>query len=299
MSSVPLSKALDVPERVTLELTNHCNLNCSFCPRQHMDYPLGFMDKNLFRSLVNDMAALGTRTLVPFFRGEPLLHPDCLELLAHAKSHALTIQLATNGLLLTEEMGCALVAMEVDFVSFSVDASNPKTYKERRKGGSFSRMLHGVDHLCKARIMAGKNLPRIQVSAVDLGMSTQEKEAFITFWKKKADQIRIYPQHSKNGRFGSLEASENMARQTCFKPFREMVIYWDGRAVICNHDWNRHVGLGDATTTELLEIWNNTNYHNIRCQQQRLQFPANSVCRTCSHWRQYSTDPTIIGELIT
>lgn len=102
------------------------------------------MDKDFFLSLVDDLAAFDTRTLTPFFRVPPLYSiPNCLELLAYAKFNALIVQLDTNVLLLTKEISHALVAMGVNFISFSVDANNLKTYKERRKEGSFARILKG------------------------------------------------------------------------------------------------------------------------------------------------------------
>ena len=297
MSNSQTIQALTVPERVTLELTNHCNLDCPFCPRQHMDYPLGFMEKKLFQRLVEELAQLGTRTLVPFFRGEPLLHKDCQELLAHAKGKGFVIQLATNGLLLTEEIGHAFVAMGIDFVSFSVDAIHQETYKERRRGGSFDKMIEGVNNLLQARKKAKTDLPRIQVSAVDTGMSPNEKEEFIAFWQQRADQIRIYPQHTKDGRFGSLEVPENCKRQPCLKTFKEMVVYWDGRIAICNHDWNRKQGpLVQQSTIQ--ELWTNDWYQELRRNQHELDFPADALCAPCGHWPQYCPEPKTVGEKV-
>ncbi len=284
------------PQRVTLELTNHCNLSCPFCPRQHMDYPLGFMDKQLFHRLVDELSTLGTSTLVPFFRGEPLLHRDCLALLDYAKTKGFIIQLATNGLLLTEEIGHAFVAMGIDFVSFSVDTTHPVTYKERRRGGSFAKMLQGVDHLRQAREKAGASLPRIQASAVDTGMAPEEKEEFITFWQQRVDQIRIYPQHSKDGRFGSLDSQQEHPRQPCLKPFKETIIYWDGRIAICNHDWNRTDGPQIGKTT-MQEVWASQWYNAIRQQQLLLDFLPQEPCGLCGHWPQYCSNPVRIGSM--
>ena len=296
MSTNALVQALSAPERVTLELTNHCNLNCPFCPRQHMDYPLGFMDSDLFRRLVDELAALGTTTLVPFFRGEPLLHRDCLVLLAYAKAKSFTIQLATNGQMLTEEIARSFVEMGIDFVSFSVDAIHPDTYRERRRGGTFAQMLKGVDSLLQARQAAGTQLPHIQVSAVDTGMGRQEKEDFVAYWQSRVDHIRIYPQHTKDGRFGSLDAPADHLRQPCLKPFKEMVVYWDGHLAICNHDWNRSDGQR-VTETTIQETWGNAWYADQRMRQRHLNFSTEELCAACGHWPQYCGTPRTVGEI--
>ena len=93
---------IEVPEfplRVTLELTNLCNYHCAMCPSRHQpDSVKGFMEPALFHRLVDEIAEHLPVTLVPFFRGETLLHPKAVELIAHAKSRGLgPVQLATNG----------------------------------------------------------------------------------------------------------------------------------------------------------------------------------------------------------
>ncbi len=288
---------LAVPERVTLELTNQCNLSCPVCPRHHMNYPTGDMDSKLFRHLTAEFANLGTTTLVPFFRGEPLLHRDCLALLAYAKDKGFTVQLATNGLLLTEAIARSFVEMGIDFVSFSVDAIQEETYAKHRKGGSFPRLLEAIDFLRTARAAARTALPHIQISAVDSGMSYHDKNAFTVFWQKRADRIRIYPQHTKDGRFGSLESQTKVPRKPCLKPFREMVVYWDGRLAICNHDWSSRAGLGKAGDSTLSSLWSSPAYVALRERHRCLALDDEETCAGCDHWLQYCAAPKLLGEI--
>ena len=48
-ASAPFSR------RITLELTNHCNLSCVFCPRRFMEKETGFMDVGLVRERMGQM----------------------------------------------------------------------------------------------------------------------------------------------------------------------------------------------------------------------------------------------------
>lgn len=60
----------------------------------------------------------------------------------------------------------------------------------------------------------------------------------------------MYPEHSSNGAFGSLKEKYNLPdinkRLPCKKVFTDMVIYWNGDAAVCNHDWGRkeYIGMG-------------------------------------------------------
>ena len=73
------------PDRITLELTNHCNLSCVFCPRKFMSKNQGNMEVSMAKRLLDEMADHLPVILVPFFRGEPLLHPRYAEIIKYAK----------------------------------------------------------------------------------------------------------------------------------------------------------------------------------------------------------------------
>ncbi len=63
------------------------------------------MDFNLFTACIDEIADYSGVAVVPFFRGESLLHPRFLEMIRYAKMHRVgPIQLATNGLLLSDDM---------------------------------------------------------------------------------------------------------------------------------------------------------------------------------------------------
>ncbi len=294
--SIP--KLLEFPERVTLELTNQCNLSCGICPRQYTNYNRGFMDSSLFKDIVDEMSKHGSNTLVPFFRGESLLHKDFIKLIKYAKDKDMTIQLATNGILLTKEAAKALVEINLDFISFSVDTINPEEYKRMRRGSDFTKLMEGIENLLEEKLKQRSEKPEIQISAVDTGMDDNVKQEFVSFWIDRVQRIRIYPLHTNDGKFGSLqrEQKNSWLRLPCHKPFTEMVIYWDGRAVVCNHDWDRNEGLGDVSSDGLRKVWNSEAYQELREKHIRGNYCKNDVCSNCDHWFQTYNEKELIGE---
>jgi len=68
---------------ITLEPTNDCNMDCSYCPRKMR--PVGYMDFNLFKRLVNEIPSKTHISLS--FGGESILHRRFEEMakLAHQK----------------------------------------------------------------------------------------------------------------------------------------------------------------------------------------------------------------------
>ena len=87
---------------VFLEVTNHCNFRCHFCPLAISKRPAEHMDTGLAKNLIQQLHEAGYRNNLYFhLLGEPLLHPDMLEILRFATKRTLRSILFTNGSLLT------------------------------------------------------------------------------------------------------------------------------------------------------------------------------------------------------
>lgn len=291
------------PRRLTLELTNRCNYSCVMCPsRWRPELARGDMDPALFRRIADEAAEHAPVAVVPFFRGESLLHPQAAQLLAHAKARGLgPIQLASNGALLTPELGRALLDLGLDFISFSLDSDDPAEYADIRRGGELGRVKRNVLEFIAARDQGGY-ATQVQVSATRTAHNSGGIDRFVARWRDVADRTRIYYEHSADGHSGSLDApelSQPMARQACHKPFEDMVVYYDGGAALCNHDWFRSPALGDLDSHTVAQVWHGPAYEALRAQHQNPERLTDETCLHCDHWRLCHLPGGMIGELYT
>jgi len=85
-------------KKIYIEITNHCNLSCSFC--HHGNRPKTFMSPTVFADVVGQIRDQ-TDYLALHVLGEPLLHPELGELLAICQHQGMRVNLTTNGTLLT------------------------------------------------------------------------------------------------------------------------------------------------------------------------------------------------------
>ena len=138
-----------------------------------------------------------------------------------------------------------------------------------------------------------------QVSILDTLIPQEQKSKFIQSWLRHADRVRIYQEHSHNG-FGDLEKPMIIdPNLPCHKPFEDMVVYWDGKVALCNHDWNNTEPLGDLNTQSIKEVWNGLTYSGIRdynLEGQRCQIKS---CHDCAQWMAPYLPNKMIGELYT
>ncbi len=84
-------------KRIYVEITNICNLNCSFCPKNNR--AKSFMALEQFEHIVKQISPL-TDCVCLHIMGEPLLHPNLDEIIKISKQNNLNISLTTNGILL-------------------------------------------------------------------------------------------------------------------------------------------------------------------------------------------------------
>jgi MoaA/NifB/PqqE/SkfB family radical SAM enzyme len=99
-----------------------CNLACKYC-NEYDDFskpvPLETMKRR-----VDDLARLGT-TVVTLSGGEPLLHPELDEIIAHMRKYSIIVGMITNGYLLTADRIRRLNRAGLDHLQISIDNVMP------------------------------------------------------------------------------------------------------------------------------------------------------------------------------
>ena len=264
------------------------------------DTPKGMMEVGLFQSVVDQAADHLPVTLVPFFRGESLLHPHLVQMLSYARIKGLQpIQLATNGSLLDREVGRRLLDLGLDFISFSLDTIDAEEYSRIRGNGHLDQVIRNILRFIELRDKGGYRT-EVQVSATRTELNRASIDDFVDFWREKADRTRVYYEHSCDGNLGSLDCLEvprQMERKPCRKVFSDMVVYFDGTVAACNHDWFRTPPLGDLRRQSVIQVWRGQPYHDLRTQHLNPETLSDQTCLTCDHWKINYLEDKIIGEL--
>jgi radical SAM protein with 4Fe4S-binding SPASM domain len=261
----------------------------------------GSMSFDLFKKIIDEMAEYPGTALVPFFRGESMLHPQFTEMIAYAKNSGIgPIQFTTNATMLKNDLARTLIDLEIDFISFSIDSIDPNLYARIRKNGNLEEVLQNIEYFCEYKKNKAVAKPEVQVSVVRTDKSADGIESFVKYWGDKVDRVRVYEEHSKDGNFGSLSKlndTNSSDRKPCHKPFTDMVIYWDGRVAVCNHDWDRPNDIGDVNHTSISQIWTGDDYVRIRKTHLEQHDLLEKLCKNCDHWKAFYRPQNQIGEL--
>jgi MoaA/NifB/PqqE/SkfB family radical SAM enzyme len=147
-SRVRLTPASPPLTKVIVEPTTACNLSCRSCVRHAWSEAIGYMCMDTYRSLMQGLRQVPSLGTVAFWGiGEPLLHPDIIEMVSLAKELGAETELITNGLLLDERTAAGLVSAGLDRLVASVDGTTSASQADARSGADLSIVQRNLSGL--------------------------------------------------------------------------------------------------------------------------------------------------------
>jgi MoaA/NifB/PqqE/SkfB family radical SAM enzyme len=131
--------------KLYLEPTSQCNLDCRTCIRNIWDEPQGMMSEEVFSRVMEGLRAFSPMPTV-FFGGfgEPLFHPNIVEMVAQAKALGASVELVTNGTLLTRDISRELLRAGLGMLWVSLDGATPESYADIRLGAALFQVLENL-----------------------------------------------------------------------------------------------------------------------------------------------------------
>jgi len=154
------------PDMIIIEPTNRCNIRCIMCGRTYFKTPQGDMDIKLYSKILDQIRIpLG---IFHFGLGEPLLHPDIVEMIRIARRKGMHPSIITNGTILTPEMSRDLIRAGITSIGISLDAPTKKGFEYVRPGAHFETVVRNIADLVRIRAELEGEKPLIWVLAVPM-----------------------------------------------------------------------------------------------------------------------------------
>ena len=282
-------------KKIYLEITNHCNLSCSFC--QQSGRAKSFMRQDDFHAILCKIKD-HTDHLALHVLGEPLLHPELAELLALCQEHGLKVNLTTNGTLLPQHQELLLTSpalrqVNISLHSFNDQQDNPALADYLDAIFAFIRQAVATKLLISLRLW---NLSSTDTIAP--GPNEAILQALAEFFALPEPLLtRLTPGHgltlapkvflSQNARFTwpHAPAPDLGDRGTCRGLRDHVAILVNGTVVPCCLDAEADIPLGNIHSQSLAEICTSPRAVAMRAGfSQRLI--SESLCRRCT-FRQF------------
>ena len=274
-------------KRAYVEITNVCNLRCSFCPGTTRAPRTMTTDE--FRVLAEKLRPY-TDYLYFHVMGEPLLHPDLPALLQIAADLGFRVCLTTNGTLLGKRAETLRNAPALHKVSISLHSF------EGNGGTDLTDYLETVWAFCRnagcivsLRLWnaGGENRRNGEIKAFfsrKLGLDVQDLPLDPTGSRKLGD--KLYLESAAKFDWPDPGAAEQNV-EFCHGLRQQLAVLCDGTVVPCCLDAGGNIPLGNLFTRDLAEILSTPRAKAIVNGFSRRQ-PTEELCRKCGYAARFT-----------
>lgn len=281
--------------RIYIEITNVCNLSCSFCigniraPR--------FMSVDEFSRIIAQ-AKPYTKHLYLHVLGEPLVHPQLEELLAVAHRFGMCVNITTNGTLLAKAQKVLLGAPALRKVSISLHSMEPDSpycREEYLRGvASFVQAATDMGIFCELRMwnLGAEHADQEAIFASlcgFLGLDPAAQEAA----RAKICEIgnttlapRLFLGKAARFTWPSMTAPPTEQPIFCYGLRKQVAVLSDGTVVPCCLDSRGDIALGNIFETPLDQILSGERAQALYRGFSQRQ-PSEELCRRCGYARRF------------
>lgn len=270
-------------KRAYVEITNVCNLSCSFCPGTRR--APRFMTAEEFAAIAAKLRCK-VQYLYLHVMGEPLLHPELESILRIGGEMGFRLCVTTNGTLLDRAGETLLEATALHKVSVSLHSF------EGNDGGDMVPYLESVwDFAARAaekgvivalRLWNGGGAERRNGEV----LAFLRKKTGTDRWEEKRGGSfllgeRLYLERAEKFDWPDLDAPESGA-EFCLGLRQQLAVLVDGTVVPCCLDHEGDIPLGDLLRQELSDILQSPRaralYDGFSARQ-----PSEALCRRCGY----------------
>ncbi len=258
-------------KKIYIEITNICNLNCSFCSldnREKKELSLGEFE-HILKEINNY-----TDYIYLHVKGEPLLHSNLNGILSLTKKYNKKVLITTNGYFLKEKFPLLLKYDNIYQINVSL-------HSENNKHNYLENVIYSCDILSKQTYISYRfwvsknneylNAIRKHYNQNELENNMKLKEnIYLSF-----DEKFIWPNDAK-------ENSDNF----CNGGKTHIAILSNGVVSICCLDSNGESNLGNIFDNSFKNIINSDKYNNIISSFQNNKCYLN-ICKKCMYKNRF------------
>lgn len=268
-------------KKIYIEITNICNLNCSFCPETTRTKQ--FMSSEQFEYIAKKIKPYGDYIYL-HVKGEPLLHKELSQILDICERLNLKVCITTNGTLIDKNINLLLSKPAIHKIHISLhsfEASIPNLTIEQYIN-NICYLIKNADFLIVLRFWNEGGLNKLNNDILKI---LQHNFSFI-----RDDKIneRTYIENGEKFEWANLSSpnKSELDYGFCYALRNQIGILVDGSVVPCCLDNNGDITLGNIFESDLQDIYNTPRALSLIQNFSNRKFSEN-LCRTCGFIKKF------------
>ncbi|MFA6236528.1 MAG: radical SAM protein [Bacteriovorax sp.] len=284
-------------KRVYIEISNICNLQCSFCPVVDRDKLI--MGLPLFEQTLKQVAPV-TEQVCLHLMGEPLAHPDFESIIKICEREGVKINLTTNGVLLNRYADLLTTSPAFHQVNFSIHS-----FKDNFKDKSilpyltdilnFSKLAHErapsmyinyrLWNIFETTTQNDSNKDILQNIAKFFEVEIKE-DIDVGSIKSKRIWNKVYLHFDSRFEWPHPSMPLQSDKGFCHALSSHIGIHADGTVVACCLDKEARLDLGNCATKSLSEILESKRAKTMR-EGFAVRKLAEDLCQRCTYIKRF------------
>ena len=266
-------------KKIYIEITNNCNLNCSFCSK--VTKPRKFMTIDEFKIVLEKIKDY-TDYIYLHIKGEPLLHPNIIDFINLADTYNLKVNLTTNATLISNHINELSKCKNLNKINISL-------HSENNIPNYLDNIFNNVDKLNNITViyrlwtLNNKKLDEKSTKIVEKIKEYYNLSPEIVNKIINENNIKInsHIYVDKDNEFDWPTVNNHKSEGYCYALKTQIGILVDGTVVPCCLDSNGVIDLGNIYKQDLESIINSDRYKNLQKSFQNRK-PCEELCKSCT-----------------
>ena len=274
--------------KIYIEITNKCNLNCSFCSKDNLSKKE--MSVEEFKIVISKIKDY-TDNIYLHVKGEPLLHSKLNEILDICDNNNINVRITTNGTLLEKNKAVLL--------KHNIKQINVSLHSENTIDNYFESVFNTCDLLSKNivivyRIWTLRNLDLNKFSTVVVDkINKHYKLSTVIVDKIKSEKNikiidNIYIDKDLEFEWPKI-TSKKSKKGTCLGTKTHIAILSNGNVTPCCLDSSSVIKLGNIFKDSLADIINSKLFKDINYGFNN-NIVVHELCQSCTYRNRFTKE---------
>lgn len=279
--------------KIYVEITNICNLNCSFCSKAKREKK--YMKMQEFEEICKQVCEY-TNVIALHVQGEPLLHPELEKILEICEKYHLRVNITTNATLIDKQINIILKTKSIRQINFSLHAAeqnglNKEKYLEQVLNAA-DEIHNKTDIIISYRLWNLKNIKNNSVNTELLKiLGKHYKIENIVELAKKNEFLEceknIFLNQDLEFEWPNIEREKISDCGKCYGLRNQIAILVNGDVVPCCLDSEGNILLGNIFRNSLEEIINTSRSKAIINGFQKGKL-IEELCQKCGYIKKFN-----------
>ena len=266
-------------KKIYIEITNICNLNCSFCPPHKRQNE--YMSFDNFKHILEQIRPF-TKYIYLHVKGEPLLHPEFDTFVKYANEQGFLVNITTNGTLLDKHLESTKYLRQLNI---SLHATNKEEIIETAKTikdcyVNFRVWNFENDFQNNETILLLEKSFGVDISKIFTNKEETKNVKLSTSQTNFTLKDNFYISLQNEFAWPDINSNNDNESGYCHATTDHIAILVDGTVVPCCLDNNGDINLGNIYKQSLEEILNTPRFLEMK-NGFKNRICIEKLCKNC------------------